>query len=338
MSQALLRCWYGACTGTWMLLILLLRPFSWLFRALIWLRRLSYRLGLFRTIRLHVPVVVVGNINVGGSGKTPLTLVLIEWLRQAGFTPGVISRGYGGRARTTMQVREGSDPGLVGDEPVLIARRAGCPVWIGRSRGEAGRRLLAFHPEVDVILTDDGLQHYALARDVEIVVADGERGFGNGCLLPAGPLREPVSRLASVDAVVMNGVGEGMEPPVPCFTMTVSGTDFVNLAQPDLRASADRFRDITVHAIAGIGHPERFFHGLETLGLKIVRHPFADHHMFSPKDLPDGTVLMTEKDAVKCAAFPRSDTWYLAVDAEVEGGLKTLLLNALKDRNGFQTS
>lgn len=338
MSQALSRCWYGFCPGFWRPLIFLLQPLSWLFRALIGLRRLSYRLGVFRTVRLPVPVIVVGNINVGGSGKTPLTLALIGWLRQAGYTPGVISRGYGGRARVPMPVRADGDPDLVGDEPVLICRRAGCPVWIGRSRGEAGQRLLAFHPEVDVILADDGLQHYALARDVEIAVVDGERGFGNGRLLPAGPLREPVSRLADVDAVVVNGVGEGLKLAVPHFNMALSGNDFVNLDKPDLRVRADRFRDETVHAVAGIGHPERFFDGLTAMGLNIVRHAFSDHHAFTPDDLPAGTVLMTEKDAVKCAAFPRSDTWFLAVDAEVEGGLKTLLLNVLKDRNGSQTA
>lgn len=338
MSQALSRCWYGVCPGLWRLMVFLFLPLSWVFRALIGLRRLLYRHGLFRTIRLPVPVIVVGNINVGGSGKTPLTLVLIDWLRQAGYTPGVISRGYGGRARAPMPVRADSDPDLVGDEPVLIARRAGCPLWIGRSRGEAGRGLLGFHPEVDVILADDGLQHYALVRDVEIAVVDGERGFGNGHLLPAGPLREPVSRLAGVDAVVVNGPDVDTGLATPRFAMKLAGRHFVNLAQPDLRVSPERFRGETAHAVAGIGHPARFFDSLAAMGLTPTRCPFPDHHPFAPDDLPAGTVLMTEKDAVKCAAFPRPDTWFLVVDAEVEGGLKTLLLNALKDRHGSQAA
>ncbi len=338
MSQALSRCWYGACPGPWRLVVFLLLPFSWLFRVLIGLRRLLYRLGLLKTTRLPVPVIVVGNINVGGSGKTPLTLTLIDWLRQAGYTPGVISRGYGGRARVPMLVRADSDPDLVGDEPVLIARRAGCPLWIGRSRGEAGRRLLDFHPEVDVILADDGLQHYALARDMEIAVVDGGRGFGNGRLLPAGPLREPVSRLAGVDAVVVNGPDIDLRLAAPRFAMKLTVRHFVNLAQPDLRVSPKRFRGETVHAVAGIGHPERFFDSLAAMGLTLTRCPFPDHHAYAPDDLPAGTVLMTEKDAVKCAAFPRPDAWFLAVDAEVEGGLKTLLLNALKDRHGSQVA
>jgi len=338
LNQALSRCWYGSCSGLWRLLIVLLYPLSWLFRALIEIRRWFYHLGLFRTIRLPVPVIVVGNINVGGSGKTPLILALIDWLCQAGYSPGVISRGYGGHARVPMVAKPDSNPMLVGDEPVLIARRTGCPVWIGRSRGEAGRLLLAAHPEVNVILADDGLQHYALARDMEIAVVDGVRRFGNGRLLPSGPLREPVSRLSSADAVVVNGFGNGLSLGVPCFAMSLESKDFVNLARPDLRVPAERFLRERVHAAAGIGHPDRFFDCLAAMGLTITRHPFPDHHVFVPDDLPDGTVLMTEKDAVKCATFPRSDTWFLAVDAKVDGGLKHFMLNALKDKHGPQAA
>lgn len=338
MSQALSRCWYGRCPARYRLPLLLLYPLSLVFRALVGARRLLYRFGGLKSVRLPVPVVVVGNITAGGSGKTPLTLALIDWLRRAGYTPGVISRGYGGSAKTPMPVRADSDPALVGDEPALISRRAGCPVWIGRARAEAGRRLLGHHPEVDVILADDGLQHYALARDVELAVVDGERGFGNGRLLPVGPLREPVSRLRGVDAVVVNGLRQGETYPVPTFAMRLTGARCVNLAHPDRRVDIELFLGETVHAVAGIGHPERFFASLEAMGLRIERHAFPDHHAFRADDLPVGTVLMTEKDAVKCAAFPREDTWFLAVDAEVEGGLKTLLLNALKERNGPQAA
>ncbi len=338
MSQALSRCWYGRCPARYRLLLVLLQPLALVFRVLAGLRRLLYRHGPLKRARLPVPVVVVGNITAGGSGKTPLTLALIDWLRRAGYSPGVISRGYGGNAKTPMPVRADSDPALAGDEPVLIARRAGCPVWIGRARAEAGRRLLECHPEVDVILADDGLQHYALARDVELAVVDGERGFGNGRLLPAGPLREPVSRLRSVDAVIVNGAGRTDTYPVPAFSMRLAAGRCVNLADPARWDAIERFRGETIHAVAGIGHPERFFAGLEAMGLRIERHAFPDHHAFRADDLPAGTVLMTEKDAVKCAAFPRADTWFLAVDAEVEGGLQTLLLNALKERNGSQAA
>ena len=322
----------------WRLVALLLRPLSWLFRLLVAVRRGLYRRGVLRTTRLSVPVVVVGNIHVGGSGKTPLILALVDWLRQAGFTPGVVSRGYGGSARVPTPVTADSDPGVVGDEPVLIARRAACPIWVGRDRAGAGRRLLASHPEVDVLLADDGLQHYALGRDVEIAVLDGVRGFGNGCLLPAGPLREPPSRLATVDTVVVNGGGTVPGLAGPAFSMRLAAGAFVCLASPSARAGAERFKGGVVHALAGIGHPERFFDSLAAMGLEFVPHAFPDHHAFTPADLPAGTLLMTEKDAVKCAAFARPDDWYLAVDAEVDGGLKTLLLNALKDRHGPQTA
>ncbi len=338
MSQALARCWFGRGPAWLRLSLLPLYPLGLVFRVLVALRRLLYRVGVLKATRLPVPVIVVGNLTVGGSGKTPLALALVAWLRQAGHSPGLVSRGYGGHARELMPVRPDSDPALVGDEPVLLARRSGCPVWIGRRRAQAGQQLLAFHPEVDVILTDDGLQHYALARDMEIVVVDGERGFGNGRLLPAGPLREPLSRLAEVDAVVVNGGAGGPPLPVPAFSMVLAGHGLVNLARPDLVVPPSHFRGGRVHALAGIGNPQRFFDHLTALGLEIEPHPFPDHHAFMATDLPPGTVIMTEKDAVKCAAFGRPDAWFLAVDAEVDGGLNTLLLTVLKARHGSKAA
>jgi tetraacyldisaccharide 4'-kinase len=318
----------------------LLLPLSWLFRALVWSRFALYRMGVFRTERLPVPVIVVGNLTVGGAGKTPLTLALVRWLREAGYQPGVISRGYGGRAREPLPVEADSDPALVGDEPVLIARRAACPVWVARRRAEAGHRLLGRHPEVDVLLTDDGLQHYALARDLELVVVDAARGFGNGRLLPAGPLREPVARLARASALVLNG-GSGRVSGPPAFVMNLRAGSFVSLRHPARRVTAEFFRGRRVHALAGIGHPERFFQTLAALGLDFSDRAFPDHHAFQPRDLPAGTLIMTEKDAVKCAAFAPEDAWFLAIDAEVEGGLKTLILNKLtelKKPHGSQTA
>jgi tetraacyldisaccharide 4'-kinase len=338
LSQALARCWFGRGPAWLRLSLLPLYPLGLVFRVLVALRRLLYRVGVLKATRLPVPVIVVGNLTVGGSGKTPLALALVAWLRQAGHSPGLVSRGYGGHARELMPVRPDSDPALVGDEPVLLARRSGCPVWIGRRRAQAGQQLLAFHPEVDVILTDDGLQHYALARDMEIVVVDGERGFGNGRLLPAGPLREPLSRLAEVDAVVVNGGAGGPPLPVPAFSMVLAGHGLVNLARPDLVVPPSHFRGGRVHALAGIGNPQRFFDHLTALGLEIEPHPFPDHHAFMATDLPPGTVIMTEKDAVKCAAFGRPDAWFLAVDAEVDGGLNTLLLTVLKARHGSKAA
>lgn len=334
MKDFLERCWYGHCRSRF-----LLAPLSLFFYFLVASRRLAYRAGLFRVWRLPVPVIVVGNLGVGGSGKTPLTLRLVEWLVELGYHPGIISRGYGGRARAPMPVRADSDPTLVGDEPVLMARRAACPLWIGRKRAEAGRQLLAFHPEVDVLVSDDGLQHYALDRDMEIVVVDGLRGFGNGCLLPAGPLREPLGRLATVDAAVVNG-GDPEDfillPPI--FTMRLRGATLRNLCDPTQTAVATDFAGREIHALAGIGHPQRFFDHLEHLGLNVTPHVFPDHHHYTADDLPAGILLMTEKDAVKCAPFASPDAWFLAVDADLEPGLKTLINHTLKARHGPQTA
>jgi tetraacyldisaccharide 4'-kinase len=337
------RCWYGHGPGC-LLLRGLLIPFSVLFRLLVALRYAAYRHGLLPSARLPVPVIVVGNLAAGGAGKTPLTLALAASLQSAGYRPGIISRGYGGTARQAMPVLSDSDPGQVGDEPVLMARRCGCPVWIGRKRAEAGRQLLAFHPEVDVLLADDGLQHYALARDVEIAVVDGQRGLGNAWLLPAGPLREPVSRLKRVAAVVCHGercAGLGPEPAV--YRMRLAGERFCNLldssrtvlAQELMQMPAQGSTDAQVHAIAGIGHPQRFFDHLAALGLSFTAHAFADHHRFRSSDLPAGPVVMTEKDAVKIISLVRAqarqDCWFLAVDAKLEAGLKEHILSRLRN-------
>lgn len=318
---------------------LLLLPLSAVFVLLSGLRRLAYRAGLLTSERLPVPVVVVGNITAGGSGKTPLVIWLAGVLREAGWHPGVISRGYGGSARTPCAVSPDSDPAVVGDEPLLIARSGGVPVWVGRSRAEAGRALLAAEPGVDVLLADDGLQHYALARDVEIVVVDGARRFGNGWPLPAGPLREPVSRLRSVDAVVVNGgEGEAAAGRVPQFAMALRPGLFRRLGAPGRTRAAADFGGGEVHAVAGIGHPQRFFDTLDALGLRAVPHPFPDHHPYDRSDLPAGTLVMTAKDAVKCEAFALPDAWVLEVDAVVEGGLQTFLLTKLKERHGRQAA
>ena len=342
MKDLLERCWYGTCHGSCHYRFLLV-PLSLIFFLLVACRRLAYRVGLFKVRRLPVAVIVVGNLGVGGSGKTPLTLCIVQWLIELGYHPGIISRGYGGRARSPMPVRADSDPALIGDEPVLLAHRAACPVWIGRKRVEAGRQLLACHPEVDVLVADDGLQHYALHRDMEIVVVDGKRGFGNGRLLPAGPLREPLGRLATVDAAVINGGNpDDFILLPPSFAMRLRGATFHNLRDPARTSVAAELiansAGQQIHALAGIGNPQRFFDHLERLGLKVTPHAFPDHHVYTANDLPAGTLLMTEKDAVKCAAFASPDTWFLAVDAELEPGLKTLIDHTLKARHGPQTA
>jgi tetraacyldisaccharide 4'-kinase len=288
-----------------------------------------------RPERLAVPVIVVGNITVGGAGKTPLTLWLAAQLKERGMRPGIVSRGYGGTGLLPRPVKPDSVAVDVGDEPILLARRSGVPVWVGRDRVAAGRALLAAHPEVDVILCDDGLQHYRLARDVELAVFDG-RGAGNGWRLPAGPLREPLSRLAVVDAVVCNGLpDERLPAALPRFDMRLRAADFYRLDDPQQRCSAADFAGRNLHALAGIGDPERFFRTLEGLGLAFARHPFPDHHAYSSADLSfakGGVLLMTEKDAVKCVGLTVGETWVLPVEAELSPALIDLILEKLRGR------
>jgi tetraacyldisaccharide 4'-kinase len=313
-----------------------LTPALWLFLPLAWLYALlsAIKRRFAKPTRLSVPVIVVGNIIVGGAGKTPLTLWLACELRRRGWRPGIVSRGYGRVGDELRPVTADSTAAEVGDEPLLLARRSGVPVWVGRQRAEAGAALLAAHPEVNVLLCDDGLQHYALARDAELVVFD-RRGTGNGWRLPLGPLREPPSRLATVDAVVANELS-ATTFPVPCFAMTLRPGRFHRLGNPGETCSVDDLRRRgKCHALAGIGHPERFFRTLESLGLSIEPHPFPDHHRYSAADLAfasDGVLLMTEKDAVKCAGLTAGETWVLPVEAELSPALIDLILEKIHGR------
>ncbi len=316
---------------------LILLPLSILFLLISLARRLLFRLGLRRSYRLPVPVIVVGNLTVGGTGKTPLVLWLVEFLRNHGYHPGIVSRGYASRAAYPQSVSATSDPALVGDEPVLLAKRAQCPVWVGKRRAEVARALLTARPDCDVIVSDDGLQHYALQRDVEVVVVDGARRFGNGLLLPAGPLREPLSRLESVDAVVVNG-GELSSGE---YGMQLAGDCFRLLKQAQLTAPVSAFVGKRLHAVAGIGDPARFFAHLRKLGLTVVEHPFPDHHAFQPDELQfdnADAILLTEKDAVKCAAFAPPNTWVLAVDAQLDAAFGNKILEKLRKRDGRQAA
>lgn len=326
LADRLQQLWYhDAITGTW------LSPLSFLFSDVVRLRAFLYRIGALKSQHLPVPVIIVGNITVGGTGKTPLLIWLAERLKQEGFKPGVISRGYGGKAPHWPQpVTADSDAGLVGDEALLIAQRTGCPMAVAPRRAEAARWLLD-NADCDVILSDDGLQHYALQRDIEIAVIDGQRRFGNGFCLPAGPLREPISRLQSVDFVVVNG-GEAADNE---FAMTLTGSIAVNLRGGEQKPLAD-FVGLDCHAVAGIGNPERFFKHLAAAGLNCKPYPFPDHHGFQASDLDfaDGKpVLMTEKDAVKCAAFAGEQYWFVPVSAVVPEQLAGQLINLLKERS-----
>jgi tetraacyldisaccharide 4'-kinase len=319
-------------TRAWLergLLACALWPVSLLFRALAALRAGLYRTGILKADKLPVPVIVVGNIFIGGTGKTPLTIWLVEALRAAGYAPGVISRGHGSKGEAPREVHIDSDPAEVGDEPLLIARRAACPVVVGRKRAEAGRALLAAHPEVNLLVADDGLQHYALARDIEIVLFDG-RGVGNGWLLPAGPLREPPSRRRDFTVVNAPDIDQALAAEVggQPHRMRLVGGVAQRLAAPNEHVRLQDLSGKRMVAAAGIGNPGRFFAMLRAAGLAFDELPLPDHHDFldAPFDgLDADVILITEKDAVKCGQLenlkhdPR--LWVVPVAASIDGPL-----------------
>ena len=307
------RIWSGE-SPLWQLLL----PLSWLYGLVSGIIRLLYRLGLKRAWRAPVPVVVVGNLTAGGNGKTPVVIWLVEQLQKRGIRPGVVSRGYGGKAsRYPLLLTAETTTAEAGDEPVLIFQRTGAPVAVSPVRSDAVQALLAEHA-VQIIITDDGLQHYALARDKEIVVIDGVRRFGNGWWLPAGPMRERASRLKSVDAVIVNG-GEANAGEIP---MHLQPGLAINLVTGERRSVAELPSPV---AMAGIGHPPRFFATLEQCGARLEKRvPLADHQALvegqvDALTVPGQSLIMTEKDAVKCRAFAKENWWYLPVDAELSG-------------------
>lgn len=325
-QQWLERRWYSSDPAP-----LMLRPFATLYGSIAAARRARLTA---QAKKLSVPIIVVGNISIGGTGKTPFTIWLVERLREWGWRPGVISRGYGGRAPAyPLRVTPLTSANIAGDEPALIARRLRCPVAVAPDR-VAAAGLLIKSGEVDILVSDDGLQHYNLARDLEICVVDGVRGLGNGALLPAGPLREPRERLAEVGLVVINGSGWDAAPP-NSVQMTLASEHAYALfgtASRPLAAFAGR----QVHAVAGIGNPQRFFAALREQGLLLIEHPFPDHHAYSAADLDFGDklpVLMTEKDAVKCASFEQAHHWCVPVHARMgieEAELVRKLIEDLK--------
>lgn len=320
LAETLQAGWYGAGPIPWWC-----RPVAGLYGLATAVRRALYRIGLLRTVRLPCPVIVVGNITVGGTGKTPLTLALVQALRAHGYQPGVVSRGYGGRGRKPVLLDDAASPAEAGDEPCLI-RANGAPVAVGRDRAAAAQLLV--HAGCNVVVADDGLQHYRLARDVEICVIDGERRFGNARLLPAGPLREPLRRLQQVDFRICNG-GSPQAGEVP---MHLRGGSVRALCDGSEQRLAG-FAGMRVHGVAAIGHPGRFFASLVAQGLDVIEHPFPDHHAFVPEDLAFGDdlpVLMTEKDAVKCRRFALPHWWSVPVKAELPADFYATLGARLK--------
>jgi tetraacyldisaccharide 4'-kinase len=299
------------------------------YRALRALDLLTYRIGLRRSRRVDAPVIMVGNLTVGGSGKTPLVIALVEALRARGMRPAIVSRGYGGTQRAAGVLDDAPDPRRYGDEPCLMRRRTGAQVAIGRDRAEAAALLV--RQGANVVIADDGLQNPSLARDIEICVVDGQRRFGNERLLPAGPLREPLDRLSRVDFRICNGARA--EPGE--IAMRLVGEMAVAVAAGMRTRPLTSFTRHRVHAVAGIGNPARFFAGLQARGIDVIAHSFPDHHAFVAADLDFGDrlpVLMTEKDAIKCVGFASPDVWCVPVSAELPATFIDALVARLRSR------
>ncbi len=317
------RVWYERRTPPWWL-----PPLSLVYGAVAGSRRFLYAKHLRKSTRMPLPVIVVGNLSVGGTGKTPLVCWLVARLADLGFKPGVVTRGYGGSSGSVRLVDSSDDPGVVGDESILLARRTQVPVAIGGNRPAASQLLV--NAGCGVVVSDDGLQHYALARDCEIVVIDGDRRFGNGWLLPAGPLRETPDRLGAADAVVVNG---GRAPPDGALSMRLEAKSVLSLTGR-AAMTLDQLAGHSVHAVAGIGNPERFFNMLRSHGIEVTGHPLPDHARLRAEDISFADrrpVLMTEKDAVKCASVAGPQHWYVPVTASFAAAESDALLKIVTE-------
>lgn len=310
MHNLLIQQWYKPKFWGW-----LLWPFSKIFAWLVQLRRFCYKKNVFNVYHASVPVIVVGNITVGGTGKTPLVIYLMQLLQQRGFRPGIVMRGYKGTIRSAALVHPNSNPVLFGDEAVLLANSCNCPVMIAKNRSE-GVHALIVHHKVNIILSDDGLQHYALGRDIEIAVIDGQRRFGNGHSLPMGPLREMPARLNEVDLIIVNGTDMQIIADYVYMLKNASVT-------MDLKTLVGK----TVHAVAGIGNPQQYFEELRKFGMIVIEHAFPDHHSYCVQDITFADklpVLMTSKDAVKCYNFASLQHWVVVA--------KTVLTDTVIDK------
>jgi len=322
--------WYRSSNLLWLLL-----PVSWLYCFVVIIRRRLYQLKIIKSYGSHVPVIVIGNIVVGGSGKTPLLISLCEYLIEKGFNPGVVSRGYGGSVTEIKQISATDTAAMVGDEPLMVYQKTKVPVVVGTDRAAAVKYLVD-NNLCDVVLSDDGLQHYRMQRDFEVAVVDSGRRYGNGFCLPAGPLRERISRLDDVDMVVFNG-DTGVNSNECSYQLQVTS---LRQLTGNVDQTFSSFTDKTIHAVAGIGDPSRFFTLLQTNGLSIVEHAFSDHYCYQQNDFEgwsDDCIIMTEKDAVKCRHLSLTDAWVLSVKAvfsdELESSLSSDLLPLLKRNN-----
>lgn len=316
-SNILILHWYKPHPVGW-----LLWPASLLFKHIVRLRRFCYKYNIFKTYTATVPVIMVGNICVGGTGKTPLVIHLAQQLQQLGFKPGIVTRGYKGSITSATLVTTDMDPKLVGDEALLLAQRCNCPVVVAKQR-VLGVKMLEKQYLVDMIISDDGLQHYALGRNIEIALVDQMQRFGNGYSLPMGPLRELPSRLNTVDLVLINGEN-----------MHLVCDNVYELSNSQHKVSLDYFKGLTVHAVAGIGNPERFFTQLRSAGINVIAHAFADHHQYNAADLTfydNLPILMTEKDAVKCRSFAKQQCWVVAVNVLLEDNVSNVIEKLIQE-------
>ena len=312
-------------------------PFSWIFCATARIRRTLYTIGAPPSRAVAAPVIIIGNITAGGGGKTPLVKWTADFLRERGYKPGVVSRGYGGRRQKTPRMAAAnSDPAAVGDEAVLLAA-AGYPVAVATKRADAADMLMD-RADVNVIIADDGLQHYALRRDIEIAVINGEQGFGNGHCMPAGPLREKPARLKEADIVVINGRDPGGLHMGKTHAMKTNIATAINMKTGATKPITD-FADKPIHAVAAIAHPRRFFAALEQHGAKPIPHAFPDHYQYRPTDLAfaDHPILMTDKDAVKCAPFATAQFWRVPLNVEIEESFRVRLLELLRAATSKKT-
>lgn len=325
---------------------LLLLPFSGLFRLIVAIRYFLYRKNFKKVYHFPVPIIIVGNITVGGTGKTPFVIWLANFLKKHGWKPAIISRGYGDTKHTSPYlVSDSDDPHITGDEAILLHENTKCPVMLCIDRVKGVKKLLE-KTDCNIVISDDGLQHYRLGRNIEIAIVDGERQCGNGFMLPAGPLREPVTRLSKVNFIIENQTplfrdlmpfpreawGKVRMGGVELSYMQLLGNDAVSLQNPSQKTLLKNFQRQKVHAIAGIGNPERFFNSLRKKGLEIIPHIFPDHYQYQPLDIDfkdDLPVLMTEKDAVKCFGFAKENFWYVPVVVEIDPSFGEKFLGVL---------
>jgi tetraacyldisaccharide 4'-kinase len=326
--KALVDAWYQKSP-----ILYALAPLSWAYQLGACTKRWLYNAGLKKQRQTSTPVIVIGNITVGGTGKTPLVIALANILKQQGYQPGIVSRGYGGTPTSLpLHVTADTSPLEAGDETILIAQKTHCPVVVSPKRTLAVEALLNNY-DCNVVLSDDGMQHYQMHRDIEIAVIDGQRRFGNGLCLPAGPLREPISRLNSVDFVVCQN-GSPSYTQQTEYSMQLIADDIYQLSDNKNKLDITTAQKQPVHAIAGIGNPERFFKQLEQMGFNIIPHPFADHYNYQAQDIcfdDDKLVIMTEKDAIKCVSFANPQHWCLPVRAKCDENFFANLVEKLKN-------